>query len=630
MIVSMETQSFTLPQWLQSIHHDGSAQYVSDLYPRLGETVRIRLRVSVDAPVRRVLLRTFPDGEQAMAEMDCTAVSPPVQWWEADLPITQPAVHYRFLLQADDGIWAYTAVGPMAQLPLDNTDFRILANYEPVNWLETAVFYQIFPDRFYNGDPTNDPQPHEYEYRGHSPHTYPWGSPPPADAYFPTVFYGGDLPGISQKLAYLQTLGVNALYLNPIFTAYSNHKYDVIDYEHVDPHFGGDQALIDLRQALTERGMRYLLDIVPNHCGYWHPWFLNARQNTHAPEAEFFTFRHHPDDYASWLGVWVLPKLNYRSRELRRRIYAGEGAVFRHWLRPPFAADGWRVDVANMLGRQGETQIGLEVAQGIRQAVKETCADAYLMGENFFDATAQLVNGDQWDGVMNYSGFSTPLFFWLRGFHMGAHGLPQSVTRPDPWPTAALVATWQSRLAAVPWQIALQQFNLLGSHDVPRLRTLLLQNDAWQRLAVMVLMTFPGVPCLYYGDEIGLGDVPGLQQRACMIWDEAQWDRELWLFYQEMIRLRRETAVLQTGGFQILAVEPETLAYQRHSHTARAIVVAHRAAIPRPAGSLPVAQGGVADGVRFVEHFSRQVAVVQDGRLPLPELPQGATLWMQT
>ncbi|MBK8984572.1 MAG: maltodextrin glucosidase [Chloroflexi bacterium] len=616
----------TLPNWLQTVHHDGSGRYVSTPIPRINEQIRLRLRVGQDAPLRRVFLRTFPDGEQALGPMLRRETELPSVWWEISTPVNQPYFHYRFVLEADDGVWFYTAVGPTAHIPLDATDFCLLADYETPGWLDTAVFYQIFPDRFHNADPATNPRPDEYEFNGRRPQTYPWGEPPPPDQLFPLVFYGGDLPGISDKLDYLQDLGVNALYLTPVFTAHSNHKYDVADYAHVDPHFGGDAALAALRQALNARAMRYILDVVPNHCGYWHPWFQTARANPAAPEAEFFTFTNHPDEYASWLGVWILPKLNYRSAELRRRMYEGETAVFRRWLRPPFAADGWRVDVANMLGRQGETQIGQEVVQGIRRAVKETRPDAYLMGENFFDATTTL-QGDQWDGVMNYTGLATPLLAWLTDYKQGAHGLAESITSPTPWPTAALAATWQHYLAHIPWVIARQQFNVLNSHDTPRLRTQLQGNVALHRLAVMAQFTFPGVPCVYYGDEIGMADTPELASRGCMVWDEAAWDHEMRAFYQELMRLRRESAALQNGGFQILAVEDDLLAYQREGVNGRFLIILQRSQRPRPAGGLPIAHGGLDNGASFIEHFTGQAAVVADGHLMLDALPQGATLW---
>lgn len=617
-----------LPIWLQSVHHDGSEKYVSHLYPRLGEQVRLRLRVDSKVAVQQVHVRIFPDGEQSFIPMTAVSQQPPVQWWEADLPIQEPTVHYRFVLTADDGVWWYSAAGPTHYDPLDNTDFRILADYQPVEWLKTAVFYQIFPDRFANGDPTNDPQPHEYDYRGHRPQTYPWEAPPADDAFFPIVFYGGDLQGIAQKLDYLQSLGVNAIYLNPVFTAHSNHKYDVSDYDHVDPHLGGDEALTALRQALTARGMRYILDIVPNHCGYWHPWFQTARTDAQSPEASFFTFTNHPEEYATWLGVWSLPKLNYNNSELRQRIYAGQQAVFRRWLQPPFSADGWRVDVANMLGRQGETQIGHEIAQGIRQAVKETSPQSYLMGENFFDASAQL-QGDEWDGVMNYMGLTMPLWHWLNDYTLWAHGMDGPIRSPIPWPTTALEATWRTRRAAIPWAVALQQYNLVGSHDVPRILSMVQENEILARLAAIVQFTFPGVPGIYYGDEIGMSDVLSLGSRGCMVWDEKRWNHGLLAFYRSLIQLRKESAVLQDGGFQMLLIEPDTFVYQREGKNGRILVTAHRNPKPRPAGLLPVAHGGIPDGTRFIEHFSRQEMVVANGALPLPEHGQGARLWIE-
>ncbi len=621
--------SFNLPLWLQTVHHDGSAIYVSKLYPRLGDTVRVRLRVGKNTALKRPYLRTFPDGEQAFTAMKLGAEDTVVRWWEADLLVNQPTVHYRFILEAEDGVWFYTAAGPTAQLPLDYTDFRILADYNPPGWLETAVFYQIFPDRFANGNPDTNPQPGDFAQHTHRPQTYLWGQPVREGQPFPLIFYGGDLPGIIKKLDYLQKLGINALYLNPIFTAYSNHKYDVTDYDHVDPHLGGDAALIALRQMLDERRMRYLLDIVPNHCGYWHPWFQKARANINAAELDFFTFTDYPDKYHSWLGVKTLPKLDYRSQELRRRIYESGDAVFRRWLRYPFAADGWRVDVANMLGRQGATQIGEEIARGIRQAVKETRPDAYLMGENFFDASAQL-QGDQWDGVMNYSGLTLPLWHWLRGFDQGAHGISWHIQSSQPWPTAALVSTCQRHLASIPWAVALQQYNLLDSHDVPRIRTTVNGNDALHRLAVVVQFTYPGVPGLYYGDEIGMMDEDGFESRGCMIWDEARWDHDLLDFYRRLIKLRKESPVLARGGLQMLVVERDTFAYQREGEDGRILVIAHRGETPRRAAPLPVVHGGILDGARFMEYFSGQEMVVIHGSLPLSDHAQGATLWLET
>ncbi len=617
-----------LPDWAASIHHDGSELYVSERFPRLGQTVRVRLRAGHQAPIQQVFLRTFPDGEQAITPMSPGEITPVCQWWEIELSINQPQLHYRFLILSDSGLWAYSAAGLTAHIPTDHSDFRILADYHAPEWLETAVFYQIFPDRYANGDAATNPQPDEFNFQGFGPLTLPWEQPPPPEHPFPLVFYGGDLPGITQRLDYLQHLGINALYLNPIFSAHSNHKYDVINYEQVDPHFGGNEGLIELRQGLSERGMRYILDIVPNHCGYWHTWFQKARADQTAAEAEFFTFQNHPDEYETWLGVWILPKLNYRSSELRQRIYAAEDSVFKRWLRPPFAIDGWRIDVANMLGRQGEIQIGAEITREIRAAVKSVEPDAYLMGENFFDASAQL-QGEQLDGVMNYTGFAQPLWYWLNKYREWSHNQKKHVESNAPWPTQALIETWQSRRSVIPWVIACQQYNLLNSHDTPRIRTIVGENDALHRLAVILLFTFPGVPGIYYGNEIGLVNDEALEGRGCMIWNERRWNHDLLNFYRRLIALRKESSILQRGGFQILAVETDTFAYQREGKDGRILVIAHRSEKPRPERPLPVAHGGIPDGTRFVEFFSGQELFITQGALPLPAHLQGATLWEQ-
>ncbi|NCF67058.1 MAG: hypothetical protein GWP61_13870 [Chloroflexi bacterium] len=328
------------------------------------------------------------------------------------------------------------------------------------------------------------------------------------------------------------------------------------------------------------------------------------------------------------MGVWTLPKLNYQSAELRRRIYENEDSLFRQWLLPPYSADGWRVDVANMLGRQGTTQIGAEIVVGIRQAVKTARSDAYLIGENFFDATPQL-QGDQWDAVMNYTGFTLPLWYWLDGYHEWAHSLGRFVVSSASWTTAALVNTWQSRTAAIPWLIALQQFNIMDSHDTPRIRSIINGNGALNRLAAIVQFTFPGIPCIYYGDEIGMTDDPDLESRGCMVWNEELWDHDLFQFYQGLIKLRKVSSVLQRGGFQMLAIEDDTFAYQRDGVAGRIIVIAHRNPMTRHNWPLRVDHGGIANGCRFVEFLNGQELVVADGALLLPSVLQGATLWIE-
>lgn len=622
----------SLPDYTRSIHHDGSARYVQNKSaagadPRLGDEMTVRLRVAPNAPVERVLLRTAPDGEQSFTEMRLVTQDAACHWWEGVLRMTMPVVGYRFLLFAHDGSWWYNGSGVHAHSPTDAEDFRLLAGYAAPTWVRDAVFYQIFPDRFADGDPGTNVHDGEWIYWGVPARARRWGDPPTARGPEALCeFYGGDLAGIEQHLDYVADLGVNALYLNPVFTALSNHRYDVTDYANVDPHLGGNAALVSLRRATGERGMRLMLDIVPNHCGVEHPWFKSARANADAPVAGYFTFHHHPDAYATWLGVRGLPKLNYASGDLRELMYAGQQSVFRAWLRPPYSIDGWRIDVANMLARQGADQRGPEIARGIRDAVKQENPQAYLLGESFFDATAAL-QGDAWDAVMNYAGFAMPVWYWLARFQVRQHGEPHDAASPVPWSTQALVDSWQAFRAAIPWVIARQQFNLIGSHDTPRIRTVVAGNRALERLAVALAMTYIGVPSVYYGDEVGLGGEMDTTARGCMPWDPSAWDQEFRAFYQSLIRLRRASPALWQGGFQVLAVEDNLLAFLRDSDTEQIIVVGQRGPTTRDASALPVAHGAAPNGLEFVEVLTGARATVVNGCLPLPAMPPGVAIW---
>ncbi len=612
--------------WSHSVHHDGSACYV-DAHGTisLGSTVKLRVRTGLDAPITGIFLRANPDGEQHMVPLRLSAKGAAACWWEGEMQIRMLKTNYRFLLLTDEGHCWLTAAGMLRYTPPDTADFRILAQYHAPTWVHDTVFYQIFPDRFADGDPSNNVRAGEYAYYGRPVLARPWGKLPSQQRGMGgSEFFGGDLWGIIQHLDYLQDLGVNALYLTPIFTAPSNHKYDTVDYRHVDPHFGGDEALIALRRVLDERGMRLMLDLVPNHCSSQHPWFLTAQADPAAPSAEFFTFYKHPDDYESWHGIHSLPKLNYRSLRLREEMYASEDSIVRHWLKPPFRIDGWRVDVANMLARQGESQLEHKVGRGLRRAVKSTAPHAYLIGENFFDGSPQL-QGDELDAVMNYRGFSVPLQQWLVGFDASLAWRP-GMQEPVILPTAALADQWRAFMAAIPWQIATQQFNLLDSHDTRRIQTVVGGDEMLARIAVALLFTFPGTPSVYYGDEIGMEGGNDPDSRRCMIWDEQAWNSGRRAFYQELIHLRRSSAALRHGGFQMLYAAGETLAFLREAPEERLLVVARRAADGLTA--LPVRHGGLPDGLVLQDIISGEHAVVEQGMLSLSNLPAtGVQVW---
>ena len=615
--------------WSHSVHHDGSSCYVvAKETISLGSTVKLRVRTGLEAPVESIFVRTNPDGEQHMAPLQLAAKDSASCWWEGDIHVRMLRNNYRFLLLTAEGDWWLTAAGMMRYTPTDAMDFRILAHYHSPTWVHDTVFYQIFPDRFADGDPSNNVRDHEYECYGKPVVARPWGEIPRSIREAGAVeFFGGDLWGIIQHLDYLQDLGINALYLTPVFTSPSNHKYDTVDYRHVDAHFGGDEALIALRNALDERDMRLMLDFVPNHCSSEHPWFLAAQADLNAPSAEFFTFYQWPDEYETWLGVRSLPKLNYRSLRLREQMYAGEDSIARHWLKPPFRIDGWRVDVANMLARQGDSQLEHKVGRGLRRAIKSIAPQAYLIGENWYDSSPQL-QGDELDATMNYRGFSVPLQQWLAGFDASLAWRP-GMQDPHMLPTAALADQWRAFIAAIPWQIAAQQFNLLGSHDTRRIQTVVGEDEALERIAVMLLFTFPGTPSVYYGDEIGIGGGGDPDNRRCMIWDQRAWDSGRRAFYRQCTHLRRSSPALRHGGFQILYAAGETLAFMREAPEERLVVVARRAADGLDA--LPVRHGGLPDGLVLKEVISGAETVVEQGMLSLSDLlGAGIQVWRCT
>ncbi|HLI05212.1 MAG TPA: maltodextrin glucosidase [Ktedonobacteraceae bacterium] len=612
--------------WSHSVHHDGSSCYVSAHEPiALGSTVKLRVRTSLDAPVESIFLRTNPDGEQHITPLQLIAKDAAACWWEGEIEIKMLKNNYRFLLLTREGHWWLTAAGMLRYTPTDASDFRLLARYQAPTWVHDTVFYQIFPDRFADGDPSNNVRDGEYLCYGKPVVARFWGELPNQQRGMGGIeFFGGDLQGIIQHLDYLQDLGINALYLTPIFTSPSNHKYDIIDYRHVDPHFGGDEALLTLRRALDERGMRLMLDLVPNHCSSQHPWFLAALADATAPSAEFFTFYRRPDDYETWHGIHSLPKLNYQSARLREEMYSGEDSVARHWLKPPFRIDGWRVDVANMLARQGESQLEHTVGRGLRRAIKSIAPHAYLIGENFFDGSPQL-QGDELDATMNYRGFSIPLQQWLVGYDASLAWRP-GLQEPDMLPTPALAEQWRAFMAAIPWQIATQQFNLLDSHDTRRIQTVVGGDEMLARIAVVLLFTFPGTPSVYYGDEIGMGGGTDPDSRRCMIWDERAWNGGRRAFYQQLIHLRRSSPALRHGGLHGLYAAGETIAFLREAPKERLLVVARRAADGLTA--LPVRHGGLPDGLVLQEIISGARAVVEQGMLSLANMPApGVQIW---
>jgi len=542
-----------------------------------------------------VFLRLEPDNEERLIPMDLIAQHGRFRVYAADL-IPNPAgplTVYAFkALWADRQCWL-DAAGQSPRLPLRERFFRVNLEDAPPDWVPDQVFYQIFPERFRNGDPAGSPRTGAYVQRGDGPiRAKAWGTP--IDPERPNgEFYGGDLIGVRESLDYLQDLGVTALYLNPIFTSPSVHKYDIEDFEHVDPYLGGDHALADLRVAATGRGIRLVLDAVFNHTSDTHPWFNRwgthaapgAYQDVAAPYRGAYVFNDpaDPESYQCWQGSKVLPVLDFGHPQVREYFLEGGNAIVRRWLRPPYSMDGWRIDVAHMMGEGAGARNNARVLRALRRAAREESPRAYILGEHFGEATRWL-QGDQEDGAMNYYGFSHPVRAFLAGQDVNYHPIALDAAELDQWLTDA-----RSR---IPYANALCQLNLLGSHDTARFLTLVGEDPFLMRLALLLLFTYPGVPCIYYGDEIGMTGRNDPYNRACFDWDQDHWDQPLRAWVQALARLRREHTALRRGAYQTLLADGDLFAFARCLESELVMVIVNRGIAPRtgvrvPLGGLP-------------------------------------------
>lgn len=609
-----------LPDWTQGIHHDGSSAYVSNPFPQSGDLVTLSVRVPAQAPINGVYCRMLQDGEFHHLTMTLTHTSGSANRWSLDVVVSQPRTEYSFKILAPEGAYYFSNHGISRADHPTFYDFLLLANYQAPHWVRDAVFYQIFPDRFHNGDPTNDVQDGEWEREGVKTRQLAWGDLPIPWAQSRSVdFAGGDLQGITHKLDYIAALGISALYLTPIFTAGSNHRYDMSTFNQVDPHLGGDAALIALRQALDTRNMQLVLDITPNHVGVTHHWFTEALANHQSDVAQYFMYDEKTASFETWLGVASLIKLNYGSQALRDEMYRKPDSAIRRWLAEPYRIDGWRLDVANMVGNLRMNQLDHDVWADMRPYVKTDNPDAYLLGEYFQDGTPH-TQGAELDAAMNYQGFNTPTRRWLGGADLGT-GEGKTWGDYDLMPTDAVSLQYERFLAAVPFVIALQQFNQLGSHDLSRILDVTKGDTSLVRLGVSLLMSFVGVPCLYYGDEIGMAGGKDPDCRRCMPWDDSVWDQDLLDHHKRWISLRRNTPALKHGGYQTLFAEGDTLVFVRETHDQKVIFVGHRGT--KASLTLPVWQSGIADGAVLHDLASPLTVTVADGAIVLQDVVQG-------
>ena len=522
----------------------------------------ITLWLTGEDPPQRIMLRTEHDNEEMSVPMhkQRSQPQPGVTAWRAaiDLSSGQPRRRYSFKLLWHDRQRWFTPQGFSRMPPARLEQFAVDVPDIGPQWAADQIFYQIFPDRFARSLPREAEQDHVYYHHA---------------AGQEIILRDCDLDGISEKLPYLKKLGVTALYLNPVFKAPSVHKYDTEDYRHVDPQFGGDGALLRLRHNTQQLGMRLVLDGVFNHSGDSHAWFDRHNRGTggacHNPESPWRDWYSFSDDGTAldWLGYASLPKLDYQSESLVNEIYRGEDSIVRHWLKAPWNMDGWRLDVVHMLGEAGGARNNMQHVAGITEAAKETQPEAYIVGEHFGDAR-QWLQADVEDAAMNYRGFTFPLWGFLANTDISYD--PQQID-------AQTCMAWMDNYrAGLSHQQQLRMFNQLDSHDTARFKTLLGRDIARLPLAVVWLFTWPGVPCIYYGDEVGLDGKNDPFCRKPFPWQVEKQDTALFALYQRMIALRKKSQALRHGGCQVLYAEDNVVVFVRVLNQQRVLVAINR------------------------------------------------------
>lgn len=465
--------------------------------------------------------------------------------------------------------------------------------FDTPEWVHHSVFYQIFPDRFASSDQVVKPSNLE-----------PWNNLPTSAG-----FKGGDLLGVLEHLDYLQDLGIDAIYFNPIFQSASNHRYHTHDYYRVDPLLGGDTAFKKLLSEAHRRGIRVILDGVFNHASRGFFQFNHILETGgSSPYLDWFRIKNFPlhayegePNYDCWWNIPALPEFNHRNPQVRNFLFD----IARYWIDQ--GVDGWRLDVPVCIDDDA-------FWQEFRSVVKRANPEAYITGEIAHDATRWL-RGDQFDGVMNYL-LAYVCYGFFGGEELRSESLGNWVTYAREWLSTSgedFSASIQKLLKLYPLPAVLAQLNLLDSHDTARFLTIMRGNKALLKLAVLFIMTYPGAPSIYYGDEIGMEGSHDPDCRRAFPWDESQWDKDLFAFYKQVIALRRIYPVLQTGNFQVLYSQNRLVVYTRRQAEELAIVVLNRSEDTRVL-DLPV-EGVLKENAVFHNRLDRGEMRVENGHL---------------
>lgn len=616
---------------LKSLFTDESENFLTPMEPLKGGKVNIRFRTARDN-VEQVLIY----GNHGVTRLEKTYSDQMFDYYSEDILLEDTEYNYYFEIINDDDSVFYDKMGPTLN-PEKQHRFKIIPGFKTPEWTKGAVMYQIYTDRFCNGDSNNNVETGEYSYIGeHVIRNQDWYKyPDPLDV---RTFYGGDIKGAMSKLEYLQKLGIQAVYFNPLFVSPSNHKYDTEDYDNIDPHLGviindggellqdgdndnehatkyikrvTDKENLEASNALFaefvkeahERGIKVIIDGVFNHCGSFNKWMDREKIYKNSSEYEdgayisenskyknYFTFYddNWPDNksYDGWWEHDTLPKLNYEgSKELEEYIlYIG-----RKWVSPPYNADGWRLDVAADLGHSEEYNHNFW--KKFRNEVKEANPEAIILAEHYGDPGMWL-DGSQWDTVMNYDAFMEPITWFLTGMEKHSDKRIEEL-KGD---ADTFVNTMYHFMSRFSWPSLITAMNQLSNHDhsrfmtrtnekVGRTSTLGAESadegirKSVMKEAVVIQMTWPGAPTLYYGDEAGLCGWTDPDNRRGYPWGKE--DLELLEFHRDAIRIHRENPALWRGSLKILAKDYNVISYGRFIGDNKVITIINNNEYPK-------------------------------------------------
>ena len=572
------------------VERESSTTVAVRLRTRTSDVEKVRMEYALDLSSHEGCADGFDNqvrgSVRGSVPMEPYATAGGFTYYRAVIPASHGLLCYRFVLEdGDTKIW-YSPAGANRYAPGADDWFELdlagLSVFQTPEWVKDAVFYQIFPERFANGDPTNDP----FAVRS-------WGGTPTTGNFF-----GGDFQGVIDNISYLEELGITAIWFNPIFEAPSNHKYDTSDYMKIDPSFGDLGKFKEMVSALHAAGIKVILDGVFNHTGYnfwaFQDIVAKGRDSRYVNwyHIHDFPIRRSPKpNYEAWWGFPDLPQLNMENPEVRSYILD----VVTYWME--LGVDGWRLDVPN--------EIGHFFWREFRDHVKRIDPDAYIVGEIWHNGSAWL-QGDQFDAVMNYVFRDAVLDFFARKTCKASDFMGRLESTRADYPDAASMVL----------------LNLLGSHDTERVYTAFRGNKNLMVPAIVFQMTYPGAPIVYYGDEIGMRGSKDPGCRGTMVWDESKQDRELLQLYKGLIRLRKSSIALRRGNMRWLLVDDPTrsFAFSRH-YEGETVVVAVCAG--DTGVSVDLAMDSVSDGTVFVDAFTGQAHEVAGGRLEVFDLGPG-------